>query len=80
MHRIGRTGRAGAVGTAISFADEEDAFYLPPIEELIERKIDCIQPDEDWLVLPEPSAPKKSKSSKQKTRSRRKKSPADSSS
>ncbi|MCF8039905.1 MAG: DEAD/DEAH box helicase [Desulfohalobiaceae bacterium] len=54
IHRIGRTGRAGAVGTAISFADEEDAFYLPGIEDLIERKIDCIQPKDEWLVLPEP--------------------------
>ena len=80
VHRIGRTGRAGAVGTAISFADEEDAFYLPPIEVLIERKIDCIQPEEDWLVLPEPPGPKKSKSRKRKTRSRRKKTPADPSS
>jgi ATP-dependent RNA helicase RhlB len=29
IHRIGRTGRAGSAGTAISFADQEDAFYLP---------------------------------------------------
>ncbi|MFP4227107.1 MAG: DEAD/DEAH box helicase, partial [Desulfobacterales bacterium] len=29
VHRIGRTGRAGAAGTSISFADEEDSFYIP---------------------------------------------------
>ncbi len=74
IHRIGRTGRAGAVGTAISFADEEDAFYLPGIEDLIERKIDCIQPEEDWLVLPEGVRPKKAKSAKRKPRPQRKKS------
>ena len=35
VHRIGRTGRAGAKGTSISFAGEDDAFQLPPIEELL---------------------------------------------
>ncbi|MBN1663882.1 MAG: ATP-dependent RNA helicase RhlB [Deltaproteobacteria bacterium] len=53
VHRIGRTGRAGAAGTSISFADERDAFYLPPIEEFMGRKLDCIYPEEDWLILPE---------------------------
>ena len=33
VHRIGRTGRAGAIGTSISFACEEDSFLLPAIEE-----------------------------------------------
>jgi ATP-dependent RNA helicase RhlB len=59
VHRIGRTGRAGAAGTSISFADEEDAFYLPPIEEFMARKLDCIRPEEDWLILPRPTTPKK---------------------
>ncbi len=66
VHRIGRTGRAGAVGTAISFADEEDAFYLPGIEDLIGRKIDCIPPEDDWLVLPEPTGPKKARAPRSK--------------
>ncbi|MDA3970973.1 MAG: DEAD/DEAH box helicase [Desulfobulbaceae bacterium] len=35
VHRIGRTGRAGTWGTSISFACEEDAFYLPDIETFI---------------------------------------------
>lgn len=74
IHRIGRTGRAGAIGTAISFADEEDAFYLPGIEELIDRKIPCIQPEVDMLVLPESLRPKKAKSAKRKPRPQRKKS------
>jgi len=54
VHRIGRTGRAGAVGTSISFADEQDAFYIPPIEAFIGRGLNCIEPPDDWLVLPEP--------------------------
>ena len=29
IHRIGRTGRAGATGTSISFACEDDAFLIP---------------------------------------------------
>ena len=34
VHRIGRTGRAGEKGTSISFACEDDAFFLEPIEAL----------------------------------------------
>ncbi len=53
VHRIGRTGRAGHTGVAISFADEEAAFYLPAIEKLIDHKLECIYPD-DALVRPAP--------------------------
>jgi len=53
VHRIGRTGRAGAAGTSVSFADEQDAFYLPAIEAFIGRGLNCIEPMEDWLSLPE---------------------------
>ena len=53
VHRIGRTGRAGAVGTAVSFACEEGSFYLPAIEEYIGRKLECVMPDE-WLLQPPP--------------------------
>lgn len=49
VHRIGRTGRAGAVGTSISFACEEDSFLLPAIEEKLGHKLDCIHPEEDLL-------------------------------
>jgi len=52
VHRIGRTGRAGAAGMAVSFACEEGAFYLPDIEEYIERKLECVQPEESLLVSP----------------------------
>ena len=53
VHRIGRTGRAGAEGISIGFACEEGGFVLPDIEEFIGRKIDCIVPD-DELLLPPP--------------------------
>ncbi len=53
VHRIGRTGRAGAEGISISFADEESSFYLPEIEEYIGEPLPCVQPDES-LIRPLP--------------------------
>lgn len=50
VHRIGRTGRAGASGIAISFADEEDSYEIPKLEEYMKRKIECIYPDETLLA------------------------------
>ncbi|OMG68282.1 ATP-dependent RNA helicase RhlB [Stutzerimonas balearica] len=50
VHRIGRTGRAGTSGTSISFAGEDDAFALPPIEALIGRKIQCETPPAELLA------------------------------
>ncbi|WP_084457096.1 DEAD/DEAH box helicase [Desulfogranum mediterraneum] len=61
VHRIGRTGRAGALGTSISFACEEDAFYLPEIEEYIEKKLDCVVPEEELLTPPPPKRKSKPK-------------------
>jgi ATP-dependent RNA helicase RhlB len=49
VHRIGRTGRAGSVGTSISFACEEDSFLLPAIEDKLGTKLPCIHPDEHLL-------------------------------
>lgn len=42
VHRIGRTGRAGANGTAISFCDAEEKAYLKDIEKLINRQIPVV--------------------------------------
>ena len=39
VHRIGRTGRAGALGVAISFVSPEEDKYLVEIEKLIKRQI-----------------------------------------
>ncbi len=52
VHRIGRTGRAGKKGVAVSFACEKGGFYLPDIEEYIGRKLPCSLPDEDLLKPP----------------------------
>ncbi len=39
VHRIGRTGRAGLNGTALSFCDEEEQDFLKDIHKLINRII-----------------------------------------
>jgi ATP-dependent RNA helicase RhlE len=39
VHRIGRTGRAGALGIAISFVSPEEDKYIVEIEKLIKRQI-----------------------------------------
>ena len=39
VHRIGRTARAGAEGTAISFCDNEEVAFLRDIEKLIQLKL-----------------------------------------
>ena len=39
VHRIGRTGRAGQEGTAISFCDRSERPYLKDIEKLIGKRI-----------------------------------------
>ncbi|RMV93198.1 ATP-dependent RNA helicase RhlB [Pseudomonas amygdali pv. tabaci] len=44
IHRVGRTGRAGADGVSISFAGEDDSYQLPAIEEKLGRKISCETP------------------------------------
>ncbi len=54
VHRIGRTGRAGATGISINFADEEDSHELQKLEEFLGKKIDCIFPEESMLLpIPE---------------------------
>ena len=47
VHRIGRTGRAGAEGTAVSFACDDYVFSLDAIETRIGRKIPVEWPPED---------------------------------
>ena len=39
IHRIGRTARAGAAGTAISFCDNEEKKLLKQVERLIKKQI-----------------------------------------
>ena len=42
VHRIGRTGRAGADGIAIAFCDTEEKAYLKDIQKLIGKQIPVI--------------------------------------
>jgi len=50
VHRIGRTGRAGALGTSVSFATETEAYEIPEIEKFIGRDLTAIHPEPDLLV------------------------------
>ena len=43
VHRIGRTGRAGSSGIALSFCDEEEMEFLKDIEKLISRSIPVVE-------------------------------------
>jgi ATP-dependent RNA helicase RhlE len=43
VHRIGRTGRAGASGTALSFCDAEEKEFLRDIEKLIGLKVPVVE-------------------------------------
>ncbi len=68
IHRIGRTGRAGAKGISISFADETSSFFIPKIEAVLGNKIECEYPSEALdKLLP---APKKKYYSKPRAKKR----------
>jgi ATP-dependent RNA helicase RhlB len=73
VHRIGRTGRAGSSGTSVSFADEQDGFYIPAIEEFMDRKLHCIEPEDEWLIMPEPVPGKKQRRPRQNRKPNRRK-------
>nr|WKN34075.1 DEAD/DEAH box helicase [Tunicatimonas sp. TK19036] len=42
VHRIGRTGRAGASGVALSFCDTEEKAYLRDIQKTIDQRIPVV--------------------------------------
>lgn len=43
VHRIGRTGRAGASGLALSFCDQEERAYLKLINKLINKTVPTVE-------------------------------------
>ncbi len=53
VHRIGRTARAGADGTAVSFCAPEEMEYLAGIEKLNRRKIPVVS-GHPWDGVPAP--------------------------
>ncbi len=56
VHRIGRTGRAGASGIAISFCDLDEKPYLKDIQKLIRKEIP-VEIDHPWHDMHIASAP-----------------------
>jgi ATP-dependent RNA helicase RhlE len=70
VHRIGRTGRAGANGTAISFCDAEEKVYLRDIEKLITKKITVVEDHPFPLIDNNPvKAPKQQRGNHNRPRS-----------
>lgn len=52
VHRIGRTGRAGASGVAITFCDEEEKVMFRSIEKLIGKSIPVLAEEEYEIIKP----------------------------
>jgi ATP-dependent RNA helicase RhlE len=74
VHRIGRTGRAGASGMAISFCDTEERAYLKDIQKLIKINLPVVN-DHPYIStdrnLPPFNSPQKRPVSQQQSRNRR---------
>lgn len=83
VHRIGRTGRAGAAGKSISFCNEEERAYLKDIQKLIQLEVPVVENHEFVSAVPfkasatsnagqksNPSAPKKPNDRKRNFRPR----------
>lgn len=58
VHRIGRTGRAKASGTALSFCDQEEKAYLKDIQKLIGQQVPVME-DNPFELDPNAPIPKK---------------------
>jgi superfamily II DNA/RNA helicase len=72
IHRIGRTGRAGATGVAITLAAKDDAEKLESIEKMIGRAIPVLDAA-DVVEAEAPAAEEQAEQPAKKPRARRKK-------
>ena len=70
VHRIGRTGRAGASGISISFCDEEEKDYLKDIQKLIGKTIPVVT-DHPYPMTPGMKNPRISPPLRQPQQNRR---------
>lgn len=65
VHRIGRTGRAGASGVAITFCDEEEKAMFRSIEKIIGKSIPVLE-EEHEIIQPVVTIQTKSNSERNK--------------
>jgi len=59
VHRIGRTARAGACGTAVSFCDATERNYLRGIERLIGHRLTVVGDQPAGVMTDGPAQPKR---------------------
>ncbi|MGQ7869897.1 DEAD/DEAH box helicase [Sunxiuqinia sp. sy24] len=70
VHRIGRSGRAGDEGIAISMCEPEENAYIKDIERLINRKIERVQ-DNPFPQTDKPMTEKEKKAFEKEKRQRK---------
>ena len=75
VHRIGRTGRAGATGIAVSFCDVDERSQLRSIESLLRNRLNVCEELPEGIVSPAASAseprPRGGKNTRSRPRSRK---------
>lgn len=71
VHRIGRTGRAGMEGTAISFCDGAQTSYLIDIEELTGRRIEEVEEHPFPMTGEQPAEPEPKPEQRRRTNTER---------
>ena len=71
VHRIGRTGRAGASGVAITFCDEEEKAMFRSIEKVIGKSIPVLAEEEYEIIQPVAVQPAQKKSNSQRDKNKK---------